>query len=134
MVLESGRENESLLRLAQGALASNEQIFGADEQNRPRDQSDQVVAPPYDVACSTTQSERTPASHVSPCGRGLYLGFNEQSFGADKQILGQDQGDQVVAVRPTNSVGSLLRRRRCAPSHLGGGDDRVSGIGGQRRR
>ena len=38
-----------------------------------------------------------------------------------------DHSDQVVAVRPTNSVGSLLRRRRCAPSHLGGGDDRVSG-------
>ena len=37
-----------------------------------------------------------------------------------------------MAVRPTNSVGSLLRRRRCAPSHLGGGDDRVSGTDADR--
>ena len=54
-------------------------------------------------------------------------GSDEQIFGADKQILGQDQSDQVVAVRPTNSV-----RRRCAPSHLGGGDDRVSGTDADR--
>ena len=37
-----------------------------------------------------------------------------------------------MAVRPTNSVGSLLQRRRCAPSHLGGGDDRVSGTDADR--
>ena len=59
-------------------------------------------------------------------------GSDEQIFGADKQILGQDQSDQVVAVRPTNSVGSLLLRRRCAPRHLGGGDDRVSGTDANR--
>ena len=54
-------------------------------------------------------------------GAFLRPGSDEQIFGANEQILGQDQSDQVVAVRPTNSVGSLLQRRRCAPSHLGGG-------------
>src|SRR6516162_9872859 len=55
------------------------------------------------------------------------MASTNKSFGVNEQILGQDQSDQVVAVRPTNSVGSLLQRRRCAPSHLGGGDDPVSG-------
>src|SRR5262245_66477293 len=60
------------------------------------------------------------------------VGSDEQIFGANEQILGQDQSDYVVAVRPTNSVGSLSQRRRCAPSHLGGGDDRVSGTDADR--
>jgi hypothetical protein len=41
----------------------------------------------------TTQNERTPASHVSPCGRGLYLGFNEQIFRGDEQNPGRGQSD-----------------------------------------
>src|SRR5262249_29723677 len=40
----------------------------------------------------TAQSERTPARHVSPCGRGLFLGSHEQIFGADKQGAGRGQG------------------------------------------
>jgi|SRR5262249_27417678 len=59
-------------------------------------------------------------------------GSDEQIFGVNEQILGRDQSDQVVAVRPTNFVGSLLQRRRCAPSHLGAGDDRVSGTDADR--
>jgi len=49
------------------------------------------------------------------------VGSDEQIFGVNEQILGQDQSDQLVPVRPTNYVGSLLQRRRCALSHLGGG-------------
>jgi len=52
--------------------------------------------------------------------------FNKQFFGVNEQILGRDQSDHRGRAA-TDSVGSLLQRRRRAPSHLGGGDDRVSG-------
>ena len=76
-----------------GVLGSDEQIFGANEQILGRDQSDHLVAPPYDVACSHNAERADPGQHVSPCGRGLFLGSDEQIFGADEQIFGPDQSD-----------------------------------------
>ena len=32
-----------------------------------------------------------PGQHVSPCGRGLFLGSDEQIFGADEQVPRQQQ-------------------------------------------
>ena len=48
----------------------NEQIFGANEQNRPRDQSDHLVAPPYDVACSHNAERADPGQPRIPVWPG----------------------------------------------------------------
>jgi len=71
----------------------NEQIFGVNGQILGRDQSDHLVAPPYDVACSNNAERADPGQHVSPCGRGLFLGSDEQIFGVEEQILGPGQSD-----------------------------------------
>jgi len=76
-----------------GVLGSNEQIFGVNGQMLDRDQSDHLVAPPYDVACSHNAERADPGQHVSPCGRGLFLGSAEQIFGANGQILGPERSD-----------------------------------------
>src|SRR5262245_44683231 len=79
---------------------SDEQIFGVNEQNPPRDQATEWSLRPTMWVVPTTQSERTPASHVSPCGRGLYLGFNEQMFGAVEQAFGRRRRHLIRSIRP----------------------------------
>jgi len=64
----------------------NEQIFGLKEQILGQDQSDHLVAPPYDVACPHNAERADPGQHVSPCGRGLFLGSDEQIFGVKEQL------------------------------------------------
>ena len=60
-----------------------------------RDQSDHLVAQPYDVGLvPTTQSERTPASTYPRVAGVSSLTANKQIFGVNGQILGHDQSDQ----------------------------------------
>jgi hypothetical protein len=72
---------------------SDEQIFGANEQIPPRAQTHQQALGPTMWLVPTTQPSG-PRPHVYPRGRGLYFGSDEQIFGVNEQILGQDQSDQ----------------------------------------
>jgi len=67
-----------LCQLARSSMAgaflrscgSDEQIFGVNEQNPPRDQSDRVVAPPYDVGCPHNAERADPGQPRIPVWPG----------------------------------------------------------------
>jgi hypothetical protein len=83
------------------AIGFNEQIFGADEQNLGRGQSDQEVFGPT-VSPQLVQSGKgriasNPALLNLPrplmVGAFSVVGSDEQIFGVNGQILGSDQSD-----------------------------------------